>query len=77
VYASDFFVDMGESRLYIPSTNLFDKGQIHQCIQSAIIPYQNRYKGLKNFSDQLNYTDLDSFSQSFYQQIKNLDFLEV
>lgn len=77
IYTSDFFADMGEVRLYTPSTNVFDKDRIHECIQSAIIPYQNRYKGLKNFSDQLNYTDLDSFSQSFYQQIKNLDFLEV
>jgi hypothetical protein len=77
VYASDFFVDMGEARFYTPNTNQFAKRHIHDYIQSAIVPYQKRYKGLKNFSDQLNYTDLDSFSQSFYQQIKNLDFLEV
>jgi hypothetical protein len=76
VYTSDFFEDMGETRLYTPATNQFDKGRIHNCIDSAIIPYQNRYKGLKNFSDLLNYTDLDNFSQSFYLQIKNLDFLE-
>lgn len=77
VYASDFFADNGEPRLYNPATNLFDQRRIHESIQSAIIPYKNRYKGLKNFSEQLNYTDLDSFSQSFYHQIKNLDFLEV
>lgn len=76
VYESDFFEDMGEMRLYTPSTNQFNKTRIHGCIDSAIIPYQKRYKGLKNFSDLLNYTDLDNFSQSFYLQIKNLDFLE-
>lgn len=77
VYASDFFEDMGEGSFYTPSTNHFDKTRIHDYIQSAIIPYQKRYKGLQNFSHLLNYTDLDSFSQSFYQQIKNLDFTEV
>ncbi|MDP2077218.1 MAG: hypothetical protein Q8J85_04165 [Sulfuricurvum sp.] len=76
VYASDFFVDMGEMPLYVPHKNQFDKGHIHNLIDSAIIPYQKRYKGLKNFSDLLNYTDLNNFSQSFYLQIKNLDFLE-
>jgi hypothetical protein len=77
VYTSDFFVDMGEIPLYVPSKNQFDKARIHNLIDSAIIPYQKRYKGLKNFSDLLNYTDLNSFSQSYYLQIKNLDFLEV
>jgi hypothetical protein len=77
IYASDFFADMGETRMYTPTSKEFNKERIHACIESAVTPYQMRYKGLKNFSDQLNYTDLDSFSQSFYQQIKNLDFLEV
>ncbi len=77
VYVSDFFEDMGEARLYTPATNRFDKTRIHENIESAIIPYQKRYKGLQNFSHLLNYTDLDSFSQSFYLQIKNLDFSEV
>jgi hypothetical protein len=76
VYESDFFEDMGEPLLYSPSSKQFNKSRIHNFIDSAIIPYQKRYKGLKNFSDLLNYTDLDNFSQSFYLQIKNLDFLE-
>lgn len=76
IYASDFFEDMGEGCLYVLLTNQFDKTRIHAIIEAAIIPYQQRYKGLKNFSKLLNYTDLDSFSQSFYQQINNLDFLE-
>lgn len=76
VYVSDFFVDMGEIPLYAPHKNQFDKTRIHNHIDSAIVPYQKRYKGLKNFSNLLNYTDLNNFSQSFYLQIKNLDFLE-
>jgi len=76
VYESDFFEDMGEASLYTISTNQFNKTRIHDCIDSAITPYQKRYKGLKNFSHLLNYTDLDNFSQSFYSQINNLDFLE-
>lgn len=76
VYASEFFAAMGEIPLYIPHKNQFDRMRIHSQIDSAIIPYQKRYKGLKNFSDLLNYSDLNNFSQSFYLQIKNLDFLE-
>lgn len=48
VYASDFFVDMGEIPLYAPHKNQFDKTRIHNQIDSAIVPYQKRYKGLKN-----------------------------
>ena len=46
-------------------------------IAAAITPYAGRYKGLRNFAEALNYTDLDHFSQSFYLQIKNLDYTEV
>ncbi|HEX5623710.1 MAG TPA: hypothetical protein VFX57_04645 [Sulfuricurvum sp.] len=76
VYTSDFFQDMGEKRLYDPRSNHFDQDLINEYIEAAILPYQERYKGLKNFSDELNYTDLDHFSQSLYQQISNLDFSE-
>jgi hypothetical protein len=76
VYTSDFFAAEGENKLYDNSTKLFQKQLISDAINTAILPYQNRYKNLKNFSDQLNYSDLDHFSQSFYQQIKNLDYQE-
>lgn len=77
VYESDFFAAQGDLPLYDPQSQVFQKHLIAQRIAEAIEPYTNRYKGLRNFADALNYTDLDHFSQSYYLQIKNLDFTEV
>ncbi len=77
IYASDFFASEGEKPLYDPQNQSFQKHVIAQRISEAITPYTNRYKGLRNFADALNYADLDHFSQSYYLQIKNLDYTEV
>ena len=77
IYASDFFAVLGEEKLYDAAQNIFQKQAISYAIDSALLPYQNRYKKLQNFADQLNYSDLDHFSQSFYIQIKNLDYQEL
>lgn len=77
VYAGDFFEGEGEIALYDPQSQTFQKHLIAQRVAEAINPYTSRYKGLRNFADALNYTDLDHFSQSFYLQIKNLDYTEV
>ena len=77
IYASDFFKAAGEIPLYDPLSRTFKENLIAQRIREAIEPYMSRYKGLNNFSELLNYSDLDHFSQSFYLQIKNLDYTEV
>ena len=77
IYASDFFAAEGEVVLYDRSRKVFKKEAISDAIDSALSPYQNRYKNLENFAHELNYSDLDHFSQSFYLQIKNLDYQEV
>lgn len=77
IYAGDFFAAEGDAPLYDSVAKSFDTHRIAQRIASAIDPYTERYKGLRNFADDLNYSDLDHFSQSFYLQIKNLDFTEV
>jgi hypothetical protein len=77
VYNGDFFEGEGGQRLYNPQSGTFQKRIIAERIASAIQPYGERYRGLKNFADELNYTDLDHFSQSFYLHIKNLDFTEA
>ncbi len=77
VYASDFFAAVGEEPLYDTATSGFNIPLIAQRIQEALNPYTDRYKGLNDFSEHLNYTDLDHFSQSFYLHIKNLDYTEV
>jgi len=77
IYASDFFKAAGEIPLYDPLTRTFKQNLIAQRIRESIEPYISRYKGLSDFSEHLNYSDLDHFSQSFYLQVKNLDYTEV
>lgn len=77
IYASDFFKAAGETPLYDPVTQTFKQNLIAQRIRESIEPYMQRYKGLQNFAEHLNYSDLNHFSQSFYLQIKNLDYTEV
>ncbi|MFY9143617.1 hypothetical protein [Sulfuricurvum sp.] len=76
VYAYDFFQSEGEVPLYDPISQTFKQNLIAKRIREAIEPYMDRYKGLRNFSDLINYSDLDHFSQSFYLQVKNLDYTE-
>ncbi|HZF70857.1 hypothetical protein [Sulfuricurvum sp.] len=77
VYAFDFFDGEGETPLYDPITRTFKETLITQRIAEAIEPYTSRYKGLQNFANLLNFSDLDHFSQSFYLQLKTLDYTEV
>jgi hypothetical protein len=77
IYASDFFADEGEVRLYDPSSESFDTELIANAIANAIEPDSERDKNLRNYAKDLNYSDLDHFSQSFYLQIKNLDYQEL
>lgn len=77
VYAHNFFEGEGEIPLYNPATRTFKQNLIAQRLSEAIEPYMNRYKGLRNFADLIDYTDLDHFSQSFYLQVKNLDYTEL
>jgi len=77
VYVAPFFeIEEGRS-LYDAATGTFNKELIAEEIELAISPYQERFKGLKNFADQLNYSDLHHFSHSFYIQLKNLDYQET
>lgn len=76
IYCADFFEAMGEKALYHPDTKRFEKALIKEHVEAAISPYKERFKGLQNFADELNYEDLDHFSYSYYLHIKNLDFME-
>lgn len=77
IYASDFFKTAGEIPMYDPLTQTFKQNLIAQRVRESVEPYRERYKGLQNFAEHLNYSDLNHFSQSFYLQIKNLDYTEV
>jgi len=77
LYIPDFFVQQEGTTPYISKTGDLQKSMIIAAIDAAIKPYTKRHKNLRNFSDQLNFSDLDHFSQSYYQQLKILDYQEV
>ncbi|HEY9202905.1 MAG TPA: hypothetical protein VIM82_01120, partial [Sulfurimonas sp.] len=72
-----FFKALGYSALYDEQNATFSKKAIISKIDDIISPYQSRYKMLKPFGDKLNFTSLNEFSNSFYLQLKNLDFEEI
>ena len=73
----EFFISLGFAPLYDKDDNSFAKRAIISKIEDIITPYQSRFKGLKVFGGDLNFTSLNEFSNSFYTQIKHLNFEEV
>lgn len=73
----DFFSALGYTPLYNKESGVFAKRAIISQIEETILPHQNRFKLLKPFGDNLNFTSLNEFSNSFYLQLKNLDFEEI
>jgi len=73
----DFFNSLGYNTLYDAKNSTFAKRAIISKIEEIILPYQSRFKLLKPFGDKLNFTSLNEFSNSFYLQLKNLNFEEI
>ncbi len=71
----DFFSALGYQKLYEEET--FDKKAISRRIENAIEPYQAVHPELVAFGDELNYSSMEEFHQSFYLQIKHLDYTEL
>lgn len=77
IYNPLFLKELGYSVLYEKSENSFAKRAIVSQIDDIIAPYQKRYKSLKPFGSELNFTSLNEFSNSFYLRLKNLNFEEM
>lgn len=73
----DFFSALGYVPLYNKESGVFAKKAVISQIEEIILPHQNRFKLLKPFGENLNFTSLNEFSNSFYLQLKNLDFEEI
>lgn len=73
----DFFTSLGYSPLYNKDENSFAKKAITSRVDEIIQNHQSRFKLLKPFGNELNYTSLNEFSNSFYLHIKNLNFEEI
>lgn len=72
-----FFEDLDYPILYNKDNNSFAKRVIISKIEDTITPYQSRFKLLKPFGEKLNFTSLNEFSNSFYLELKNLNFEEI
>jgi len=72
-----YFIDLGYTELYNESDNSFAKKTIIARIEDIIEPHQERFKSLEPFGEELNFSSLNEFSNSFYIQIQNLDFEEI
>jgi hypothetical protein len=73
----DFFKKLGYSILYNVDENSFSKRTIISRIEEIILPNQKRYKLLKPFGNELNFTSMNELSNSYYLQLKNLNFEEI
>lgn len=73
----EFFEKLEYKPLYDINIKTFSKKIILSKIDTIIANYQNRYKSLENFTQELNFSSLNEFSNSFYLQIQNLNFEEI
>lgn len=73
----DFFKALGYNTLYDVENSTFAKRAIVSKIDDIISPYQNRFKLLKPFGNELNFTSINEFNNSFYLQLKNLNYEEI
>ena len=72
-----FFTSLGYTELYNEEHESFSKKIIISRIEKIIEPHQTRYKLLETFGEELNFSSLNEFSNSFYLQIQNLNFEEI
>ncbi|MDY0116501.1 MAG: hypothetical protein RBR59_02865 [Sulfurimonadaceae bacterium] len=77
IYNPQFLEALGYPVLYKNEENNFAKRAIISQIEDIIKPYQKRFKSLKPFGSELNFTSLNEFSNSFYLRLKNLNFEEI
>lgn len=77
IYNPSFLKALGYPILYNKEENNFAKRAITSQIENIIKPYQKKFKSLKPFGHELNYTSLNEFSNSFYLRLKNLNFEEI
>ncbi|WP_455755679.1 hypothetical protein [Sulfurimonas sp.] len=72
-----FFKSLEYQELYNEDEKTFSKKTIISKIEDIISPHQNRFKSLEPFGEDLNYSSLNEFSNSFYLQIQDLNFEEI
>jgi hypothetical protein len=77
VQNAEYFSKLGYTKLYDEEKNIFSKRNISARIEQIEQSDQNHTKELNNFADNLNWSSLNDFSNSFYLQLQNLNFEEI
>lgn len=73
----EFFKALGYKTLYDKEHQTFSKRTIISRINAIISPHQDKYKSLESFADDLNYSSMNEFSNSFYLHLQNLNFEDI
>lgn len=76
IYA-EYFNALGCSGSYDTDKNRFLKSDIIFQIENIISEYKHQYKLLKAFGDELDFSSLNDFSNSYFSTLKNLNFHET
>ena len=77
VQNQSFFKQLDYPTLYDEEKEVFSKKAIIHRIEDIIEPHQGRFKLLEPFGEELNFSSMNEFSNSFYLQIQNLNFEEI
>jgi len=74
---SRFFEELKYKTYYNKEGDSFSKRAIISNIEDIINERQTHFKSLKPFGDKLNFSSMNEFSNSFYTQLKHLNFEEI
>ncbi len=74
---STFFEELQYKTHYNLENNSFSKRAIISRVDDIIKERQTRFKSLEPFGDKLNFSSMNEFSNSFYTQLKHLNFEEI
>jgi len=72
-----FFKALGYTPLYDEESQIFAKKAIISKVDNIVSTHKERFKMLETFGDKLNFSSLNELNNSFYLQLKNLNYEEV
>lgn len=73
----EFFEALEYTPLYDKEKQIFSKRAIVARIDDIISTHQAKYKSLESFSNELNFSSMNEFSNSFYLHLQDLNFEDI
>ncbi|WP_457743614.1 hypothetical protein [Sulfurimonas sp.] len=77
VINSDYFQALQCPIYFENNNNKFFKSDIIFQIKEIVLEYKHQYKSLKAFGDELDFSSMNDFSNSYFSILKTLDFHEA